>query len=88
MILRSLQSDMRHFDPVLHPDLPEKMARTLVGPDRRKMAKVNFVWSLGQRDARGYGKSAYMMWMAKAINSGSPGSQCLAIAMRSRRANR
>lgn len=57
------------FDPSVHPDLPERMARVFLGADRSTAPKVNFLWSLGSGDeARGYGKSAYMRWMARAIN--------------------
>src|SRR5439155_24841930 len=58
------------FDPYVHPDLPQRMARVFLGVDRRKAPKVTFLWSLGAGpEARGYGKSAYLMWLTEAINS-------------------
>jgi hypothetical protein len=46
------------------------MARVFLGPDRTTAPKVTFLWSLGDgREARGYGKSAYLMWFERSINA-------------------
>ena len=64
------RSDMTHFDPMVHPELPERMARVFLGPNAARAPKVTFLWSLGSgAEARGYGKSAYLIWMANGINA-------------------
>ncbi len=64
------QGNMATFDPRVHPDLPERMAQVFLGSQRQIGRMVRFLWSLGTGDeARGYGKSAYLMWMAQEINS-------------------
>lgn len=64
------QGNMAAFDPRVHLDLPERMAQVFLGPHRRTGRRVRFLWSLGAGvEARGYGKSAYLMWMAQEINS-------------------
>ncbi len=64
------QDSMATFDPEVHPDLPGKMAHVFLGSNARRAPKVTLLWSLGAGpEARGYGKSAYLMWMAETVNA-------------------
>jgi hypothetical protein len=58
------------FDPEAHPGLPARMARVFLGPDLERAPRVTLLWSVGSgNEARGYGKSANLMWLSDMINA-------------------
>jgi hypothetical protein len=52
----------------LHPGIASKMARAFIGSDGTQ-PNVAFLWSMGEGDeARGYGKTRYLLWFADRVN--------------------
>jgi hypothetical protein len=48
--------------------MPDRFARIFLGPGVDPRRKLTFFWSLGDGDeARGYGKTAYLLWFTEAI---------------------
>lgn len=58
----------RPFYEHLHPGIGSKMARAFLGVNGAA-PKVAFLWSLGHgEEARGYGKTRYLLWFAARVN--------------------
>jgi len=56
------------FDSDLHVGMPDRFARIFLGPRVDPTRKLTFFWSLGDgEEARGYGKTAYLLWFTQAI---------------------